>query len=156
MALVVKNPPAIAEDIRNMGSVPGLERSPGGGHGNPLQYSCLENPMDRGTWWATVHGVTTSHTRLKCFSTQIDFRAVKFGSGNRVSKQAQVGIRVNVFPSLRLVVMGVKCGRLTPCIHMVCLRETLPNSLSSGNYVRPHRGSDCISEQPSSRGALFK
>ena len=69
MALVVKNPPAIAEDIRNMGSVPGLERSPGGGHGNPLQYSCLENPMDRGTWWATVHGVTRSQTRLKCFNT---------------------------------------------------------------------------------------
>ena len=39
-----------------MGSIPGLGRSPGGGHGNPLQYSCLENPMDRGAWWATVHG----------------------------------------------------------------------------------------------------
>ena len=88
MALVVKNPPAIAEDIGNMGLVPGLERSPGGGHGNPLQYSCLESPMDRGAWWATVHRVTTSQTRLKCFSTYIDFRAVKFGSGNRASQQA--------------------------------------------------------------------
>ena len=45
------------------GSVPGLERSPGEGNGNPLQYSCLENPMDRGAWWATVHGVAKSRTR---------------------------------------------------------------------------------------------
>ena len=41
-----------------MGSIPGLGRSPGGGRGNPLQYACLDNPMDRGAWWATVHGVT--------------------------------------------------------------------------------------------------
>ena len=48
----------------DLGSVPGLGRSPGRGHGNPLQYSCLENPMDRGAWWATVHGVTKSQTQL--------------------------------------------------------------------------------------------
>ena len=47
-----------------MGLIPGLGRSPGGGHGNPLQYSCLENPMDRGAWWATVHGVIKNWTRL--------------------------------------------------------------------------------------------
>ena len=46
------------------GLIPGSGRSPGGGHGNPLQYPCLENPMDRGDWWATVHGVTKSQTRL--------------------------------------------------------------------------------------------
>ena len=57
VALVIKNPAANAGNIRNVGSVPGLGRSPGGGHGNPLQYSCLENPMDRGAWWAIVHGV---------------------------------------------------------------------------------------------------
>ena len=57
--------PANAEDIRDMGSVPGLEKSPGGEHSNPLQYPCLENPMDRGTWWATVHGVTKSWTQQK-------------------------------------------------------------------------------------------
>ena len=62
MALVVKNPLANAGDIRDTGSIPGLERSPGGGHGNPLQYSWLENPMDRGTWWATVRGVAESDT----------------------------------------------------------------------------------------------
>ena len=49
----------------DQGSIPGLGRSPGGGHGNPLQYSCLENPMDRGAWWATVHRVTRSQTQLK-------------------------------------------------------------------------------------------
>ena len=48
----------------DLGSIPGSERSPGEGNGNPLQYSCLENPMDRGAWWATVHGVTESQTRL--------------------------------------------------------------------------------------------
>ena len=56
--LVVKNPLANAGDIRDAVSIPGSERSPGGGHDNPLQYSCLENPMDRGVWWATVHRVT--------------------------------------------------------------------------------------------------
>ena len=54
---VVKNPPASAGDVRDSGSVPGWGRSPGGGHGNSLQYSCLENPMDRGARRATVHGV---------------------------------------------------------------------------------------------------
>ena len=51
-------------NVGNLGSILGLGRSPGGRHGNPLQYSCLENPMDRGAWWATVHGVTNSQTRL--------------------------------------------------------------------------------------------
>ena len=64
MALVVKNLPANTGDIRDMGSIPGLWRFPGGGHGNPRQYSYLENPMDRGTLWAKVHRVTKSWTRL--------------------------------------------------------------------------------------------
>ena len=51
-------------NVGDLGSIPGLGKSPGGGHGNLLQYSCLENPMDRGAWWATVHGVTKSWTRL--------------------------------------------------------------------------------------------
>ena len=62
--LVVKNPPASAGDKRDVGSIPGAGRSPGGGHGHPLKYSCLENPMDRGAWWATVHRVTKIQTRL--------------------------------------------------------------------------------------------
>ena len=62
VVLVVKNPPASAGDVRDMGLIPGLGRSPGGGHGNPLQYSCLKNLMDRGSWWATVHRVARSWT----------------------------------------------------------------------------------------------
>ena len=62
VALVVKNLSANTGDLRDTGSIPGLGRSPGEGNGNPLQYSCLENPMDRGAWWATVHGVTKSWT----------------------------------------------------------------------------------------------
>ena len=64
MAQLVKNPPTDAGDTRNTGSIPGSGRSPGVGNGNPLQYSCLENSMDRGTWWATVHGVAKSQTQL--------------------------------------------------------------------------------------------
>ena len=63
--LVVKNPPASAGDIRNVGSVSGWGRSPGGGHGNPLQYSCLENPTDRGACWAILHRIAKSQTQLK-------------------------------------------------------------------------------------------
>ena len=60
----VKNPPAKAGYTRDMGSIPELRRSAGGGHGNPCQYSCLENPMDRGSWRATVHEVAKSWTQL--------------------------------------------------------------------------------------------
>ena len=66
---MVKNPPANAGDVRNMGSIPGWGRSPGGGHGNPLQYSCLENPMGRGAWWAIVHRIAKRQTRLKRLNT---------------------------------------------------------------------------------------
>ena len=64
MVLVEKNPPAEAGDIRDGGSIPGSERCPGGGHGNSLQCSCLENPTDGGAWRAIVHGVAKSRTRL--------------------------------------------------------------------------------------------
>ena len=70
--LVVKNPPANAGDIRDVGSMPGLARSPGGWHGNPLQYSFLENPMFRGAWWAAVSGVAKSWTQLKQVSMHAD------------------------------------------------------------------------------------
>ena len=62
---MVKDPPANAGDVRDSGSIPGSGRSPGGGHGNPLQYSCLENPMDRGACWATVYRVAKRQTQLK-------------------------------------------------------------------------------------------
>ena len=69
MAQMVKNLPANVGDTGDVGSIPELERSPGEGNSNPLQCSCLENPMDRGAWRATVQGVTKSPTQLKQLST---------------------------------------------------------------------------------------
>ena len=69
MALGVNSLPANAEDIRDAGAIPGSGRSPGGGHGNPLQYSCLEKPMDRGASWTTVDWAAQSRTHLKGLST---------------------------------------------------------------------------------------
>ena len=63
--LVVKNPPANVGDIRDVGLIPGWGRSPGEGHGNPLQYPCLENPWTKEPWWATVHRVARSQIQLK-------------------------------------------------------------------------------------------
>ena len=68
--LVVKNSPASAGVIRDVGSIPGLGTFPGGGHGHSLQYSCLENPMDRGAWQVAVHRVAQSCTRLKRLSVR--------------------------------------------------------------------------------------
>ena len=69
VGLVVKDPPANPGDVRGGGLIPGWGRSREGEHGNPLQFYCLENPMDRGAWRATVHGVTKSWTRLKQLKT---------------------------------------------------------------------------------------
>ena len=71
--LLVKNPPANAGDLRDLGSVPGLGRSPGRGHDNPVQYSYLENLMDRGAWWATIHRVTKSQIWLRWLSMHTHF-----------------------------------------------------------------------------------
>ena len=76
---VVENPPANAGDT---GVIPGLGRSPGEGNGHPLQYFCLENPMDREVWWATVHGVSKSWTRLRTHSFR---KAYIFSSRNLTS-----------------------------------------------------------------------
>ena len=73
--LVVKKTLAYTGDVREGSSVLGLGRSPGGGHGNPLLYPCLENPMDRGAWWATVHGVTKS---IKCVANTLFFQFMVF------------------------------------------------------------------------------
>ena len=69
---MVKNLLASAGDAGDMGSIPVLERSPGGGNGNPLQYSCLENFMDRGTWWATIQSVAKSWHLIK---SQINYKS---------------------------------------------------------------------------------
>ena len=77
----------------DVSSIPASGRSPGEGHGNPLQYSCLENPMDRGAWWAAVHGVTKSWTRLKRLSTHAHLLnlccwwCLQFGGSLNITKQ---------------------------------------------------------------------
>ena len=74
---MLKNPLANSGDIRNRSSIPGSGRSPGDGNGNPLQYSCLENPRDRGAWWATVHGVPKSQAWLSDFTFTFYFHALE-------------------------------------------------------------------------------
>ena len=74
---VVKNLPANAGDTGNTGSIPGWRRSPGGGNSNTLPYSCLDSPMDGRTWWAVVHGVTKSWTRLSNFTFTFHFHALE-------------------------------------------------------------------------------
>ena len=81
---LVKNLPADAGDAGNEGLIPGSGRSPGGGHGNPLQYPCLENPTDRGDWRATVHGVAKSRTRLKWLIMDILFRVLSHTGYHRL------------------------------------------------------------------------
>ena len=68
---MLKNPPANAGDVRNIGLIPGSGRYPGEGNGNLLQYSCVENPMDGGALWATIHGVAKSRTQLNRLSLSI-------------------------------------------------------------------------------------
>ena len=70
-------------DIVDVGSIPGSRRFPRGGHGNPLQYSCLENPMDRGAWWDTVHGVAKNQTRLSDFTYSLTKVASKYSETER-------------------------------------------------------------------------
>ena len=94
--LLVKNLSAKAGDIRDASSIPGLGRPPGGGHGNPPQYSCLENPMDRGAWRATVHGVTKNWTQLGVWahSNILQCRTRRRGHGHQ-SNQGSISNRLN-------------------------------------------------------------
>ena len=89
---MVKNLPANAGDIRDADSITGSGRSPGGGHNNPLQYSCLENPMDRGAWRATVHKVTKSWTQLKQLSTARH----KFIDSRSLVNQSSLSIKIHI------------------------------------------------------------
>ena len=95
--LVVKNLPANAGDIRDAGSIPGSERSPGWGLDNPLQYSCLENSTDKGAWWETVHGVTNSWTKLKWLSTRACL-LIKCNAQNVMMYHGVYGTEIKAFP----------------------------------------------------------
>ena len=88
-----KNLPANAGDIRHVGSIPGSGRSPGGRHGNPLQYSCLESPMDSGAWWAGVQRVTKSRTRLS------DLACTHIGSRESQGTKGWAGVRADISSS---------------------------------------------------------
>ena len=79
VALVVKNQPATAGDVKDFGSIPGLGRPLGEGNGNPLQYSCLENPMERGAWWAIVHGVTKESNMTEWLNSSNSSSVIVFG-----------------------------------------------------------------------------
>ena len=78
-------------NVGDLGLIPGLRRSPVGGHGNPLQYSCLENPMNRGAWWATVHGVTKSQTRLNDMTISSQGQKLRHCGGICFSSPALAG-----------------------------------------------------------------
>ena len=123
MALTVKKLPANAGDVRDAGSILGSGRSPGGGHGNPLQYSCLENLMDRGTWWATVHRAAKGRTLLKWLSTHACLHRIKFsyGNENRAPSLAHPSIRLD---HLYLLCVLKQCLLLTGTTNGVGMRMT--------------------------------
>ena len=93
VALLVKNSPANARDVRDAGLIAGQGRSPGGGHDNPVQYSCLEKPMDGGAWSATVHGVAKSQTRLSDFTHSL--RLFCKGTGSLYNSNCSVQVPIS-------------------------------------------------------------
>ena len=123
---MVKNPPASAGDTGDVGLIPGSGRSPGEGHGNPLQYSCLENPKDRGAWWAAVHGVTKSRTRLKRLgiaqgtkqTVSADFSSDLGRNCHRGGQTPEVGRPTRSVQSILVHANGQKseCPFLTPVL----------------------------------------
>ena len=123
---MVKDPSTNAGDIRDTGSIPGSGRSRGGGHGKPLQYSCLENPMDRGAWQAPLHRVTQSRTQLKQLSlhTHISLR-----SSRSVSRPV-------VSSSVTLWTVGL-LGASVHGIHQASVLEWVAISYSRG--ASPHK-----------------
>ena len=117
VVLVVKNLPANAGDLRDASSVPGLGRSPGEGHGNPLQNSCLENPMDRGGWQVTVHRVATSWTQLKQLSRHtLSFNGFGRWSPEVLSGFLRVPCELGTGPGLEFQPLWVLCSLPSPAV----------------------------------------
>ena len=137
---VVKNLLADAGDSGDVGSISGLGRSPGRGNGNPLQYSCLENPMDRGSWWATVHRIAKSQTQLIYWVHTHEFKTGHRGGTWRqvvmcktflVELASKAGPREPHF----LVFMPV-CGPPPPCIGPTWVMERFSDFWGSNTKVR--------------------
>ena len=123
---MVKNLPANAGATGDLGSIPGLGRSPGGWHGNLLQYSCLENPMDRGGWWATVHRVAKSQTQMKPLSMHA---FVDVNSGDSPTQKVST-MTITFFPvHLRLYYPTQDLGTLI-FTGISVLSSMVPNSTS--------------------------
>ena len=110
---MVKNPPANAGDLRDVGLIPESGRLPGGGHSNPLQYSCLENPMDRGAWRARVHGVQRVRHDWSDLACRGELRAEE-------GKHGSVLYTIFIFPS----------PLMAPFVFLSCLRRELSSFLS--------------------------
>ena len=119
MMLVVNNPPANAGNVRDVGSIPGSGRSPRGGHGNPLQYSCLENPIDRGVWWATVHRVAKSWTRLKRHSMHTQ---------NPLTASILIQEPVSVALQLHVLISNLPLSLSLGVVYVSAMTPTNPNS----------------------------
>ena len=114
-ALVVKNQPADAGDTGDMGSIPGSGRSPGGGNGNPLQYSCLENLMDRGAWWTPVTEVTNSRTWLRMLAHV------------QIRRWLSIALKIEYFTTAQKSLDGLLSTKLT----------RLPPILCTNHFKRP-------------------
>ena len=122
---VVKNPPANAGDARNVGSIPGcgLGRPPGVGNGNLIQYSCLENSMDRGAWWAIVHGVAKSQTQLSVHTYKHKHTHI----------QSRFNIRSNSEPCIRVHIEEIHLG-----YHLTQSQKTWVLSVLSTSQYHAH------------------
>ena len=124
---VVKNPPANVGDVGDLGSIPGSGRSPGGGNGTPLQYTCLENPMDRGAWRTTVHGVTKSQTPLSEYAHPYHIKVGTVPDREIQQEVDSVGqpLEVSELQELYLVYvyLGLRGGPLSE--HGECVKVTL-------------------------------
>ena len=143
VALVVKNASAGARDVRDAGSIPGWGRSPEGGHGNPLQHSCLENPTDRGAWRATVHGVAESQTRPRQLST----RGLKVRASSQPPTSAPVfmislGEALSCFPFLSLTLLRASLW-LQKAARILLQKSNQVRKQSLRNYLmKPMVGKD--------------
>ena len=127
---VVKNLPANAGDTGDGGSIPGLGRSPGGGNGNLLWYSCLENPMDRGVWWATVHGVA------KCGTWLMDWARMQSHIKDWSQTSQPMMLYLPVISSLQLI---SKWNHTIPQVFKSMPQPLMPKKLKLNSFMKTYK-----------------